>query len=452
MGGAVSRTGLIAGVIVVIVVVALAAVFMGRGGGGGASPTAAASPTATASPTQPAATTAAGGAAAGKEMTINVGVLVDQSGPTSGVGRDYAKGIKAALEYFNNKGIYTKDGVRVRIKYTMKDYGYNPTRAEEYYREFRDKYGVIAILGWGTADTEKLSSQVAKDKILYISASYSAKLVDKPYNFFPAPDYSTQACAAVTWMAQQKKGATLVLLYDHKIAYSKSPVPAIKAMAEKLGLKVEEVDLPLKASDADAERAIQQAKQYNPDFLWCGNTIGSCSRAGKALAKYGLNAVMISNVWGFDERFPKLAGGSEKLANHVGGVSPWIWPEYAKDKPGYKEFYEAMKAAGIPEDQINLRMMQAFINTWLLVKAIERTTSQAIKEKGGEALKEALESSCNGEPIKLGDITPPMRYCPGKHLPFTTSYIVLWTGKDFQFNGPIKPEGVDCVKVTLESG
>ncbi|BES82712.1 ABC transporter substrate-binding protein [Pyrodictium abyssi] len=444
------NTAIIVGVIAVIAIIAAVAMMGGKGGTTAtptASPTAAATQTATASPAGTATGTA--GATGEKTMEINVGLLVDLSGPTSDVGKDYAKGAELAFKYFNEKGIYTKDGVRVKINYVKRDYGYKPPKAEEFYREFRDRYNVIAIVGWGTADTESLSDRTAKDKIVYISASYSAKLVPKPFNFFPAPDYSTQACAAVTWMSQKKPGATVVLLYDHKIAYSKSPIPAIKAMAEKLGLKVVDVDLPLKADEASAEAAIREAMKYNPDFMWCGNTIGSCSLAARAAAKLGLNAVMIANVWGFDERFPELAAADVK--GKVGGVSPWIWPEYAKDKPGYRETYEAAKMAGMKEDEVNLRVMQGFMNVWLLVKAISMVDSKTLKEKGGEALKEALESSCQGEPIKLGDITPEMRYCPGKHLPFTSSYIVVY-GEDgeFHFEGPITPEGVDCVKATLE--
>jgi len=435
-----ARTALIAAIVVIVVVAAAAFMLAGRGGGGAT--------TATTSPTQTSPAASPGGGQGGKEITLNVGLLVDTSGPTSGVGRPYAMGAEAAFKYFNEKGVYTSDGVRVKLNYIKRDYGYNPTRAQQYYKEFRDQYHVVAIVGWGTADTEQLSSQTAKDKILYISASYSAKLVKQPYNFFPAPDYSTQACAAVTWMAGKKPGATLVLLYDHTVAYSKSPIPAIKAIAEKLGLKVYDVNLPLKASDADAENAIQQAAQYKPDFIWCGNTISSCSRAAKAMAKYGLDAVMVADVWGFDERFPKLTGVPEKIAGKAAGVSPWLWPEGRENQPGYRELYEAAKML---DAKVDLHFMQGFMNVWLLVKAIERTDSKTLMEKKGEALKNALESSCNGDPIKLGDITPEMRYCPGNHLPFKSSYIVVWDGKDFKFEGPITPEGVDCVKVTIEA-
>jgi len=84
------------------------------------------------SPTaKPAETTTVAGE---KVIRVPVGVLVDLSGPTSGVGRDYAKGVEAAFKYFNEKGVYTRDGVRVVFDYWVRDYAYNPTRAEEFYR------------------------------------------------------------------------------------------------------------------------------------------------------------------------------------------------------------------------------------------------------------------------------------------------------------------------------
>ncbi len=452
-----SRTLLISIAVAIIVIAGLATVFYHPGSGKStssqtstpvASQTTSALPSSKSAPATTRTSTAPSPGSASKEIHLPIGVLVDESGPTSDVGRDYAKGVMAAIKYFNKKGIYTKDGVRVYLDAVERDYAYNPSRAVEFYKEFRDKYHVVAIVGWGTADTEKLANQTAHDKILYISASYSAELVHKPYNFFPAPDYSTQACAALTWITTKMKKAKLALLYDHEIAYSKSPIPAIKSYAKKEGIRiVADVNLPLAATGADAERAVTELLGSKPDFIWCGNTITSCALAAKYVAAYGLKSIMIVNVWGFDERFPRIAG--RDIAGKVVGVSPWIWPEYAKDRPGYREVYEAARISGIPQKQVNLRFMQGFMNVWLLVKAIERTTSKELLIKKGEALKEALESSCHGDPIRLGDITPPMRFCPGNHLPFKTVYIVMY-GKDdkFHFLGPIEPKGFDCAAAT----
>ncbi len=395
------------------------------------------------------------GEAAAKEITVKIGVLADETGPTSDVGISYAKGVLAALEYFNSKGITTKDGAKVKLEWVKRDYAYNPTKAEEFYREFRDKYGVIAILGWGTADTEKLSDTIINDKIVYISASYSAKLTVKPYNFFVPPDYSTQACIAISWVASVKPGAKLALLYDHKVAYSRSPIDAIKAAAQQLGLEVvADVDLPLKATEADAERAVLQIVDKNPDYVWCGNTITSCSLAAKAMAKQGLNAVMISNVWGFDERSKDMIG-SEGYGKAM-GVSPFVYPAIAKQQnvPGINLVLEAAKAAGYSETDVNLRFLQGFLSAWLLVQAIERVDSQALQQKGGEALKEVLEASCQGQAFDFQGLIAPARFCPGRHIASDQAYLVLLNENgEFELRGPQKaPEGIDCAQITVQGG
>ena len=442
----------VAAAIVILVIIAGAAYYLATRGPGAGVTTPTTTTTTLPAATSPTTTTTT----APKEITIMIGVLVDETGPTSDVGISYSKGVTAALEYFNSKGIYTKDGVRVRLQWVKRDYAYNPTRAEEYYKEFRDKYHVIAILGWGTADTEKLSDTIINDKIAYISASYSAKLTVKPYNFFVPPDYSTQACIALNWIAKTKPGAKLALLYDTKVAYSRSPIGAIKKAAEQLGLQiVDELDLPLKATETDAERIITKLIQDtggDVDYVWCGNTITSCSLAAKAMAKYGLKAIMISNVWGFDERSKDMIGPGGY--GKVMGVSPFIYPMIAKEKgvEGITMVLEAARAAGVPEDEVNLRFLQGFLSAWLLVQAIERTTSQDLLQKGGEAIKEALESSCQGEPFDFKGLVAPAKFCPGYPVASKQAYLVLLDENgNFKLIGPeTAPEGIDCAKITAQ--
>ena len=426
----------IAALIVVVVIVAALGYFMTRGG-------------------EQAGEAGTGAGETGKTMTIRVGLLVDETGPTSDVGKGYSLGAETAFKYFNEKGIYTKDGVRVKIEYIKRDYAYKPDQAEAFYKEFRDKYGVIAIIGWGTADTEKLADAVARDKIVYISASYSAKLTVKPFNFFPAPDYSTQACAGMAWAAEKEPGGRLALLYDYKVAYSRSPIPAIKAVAQALGLQLAgDYDLSLKATEASAERVVSSAAAENPDILWCGNTISSCTLAARAMGKLGLDAMMLANVWGFDERVPDLVGevGYGKMA----GISPFVYPMFADEMnaDGINVLREAAQMAGVPDDKVNLRFLQGFLNVWLLVQAIERVDSQSLQDKGGEALKQALESSCNGEPFTFGGLTADeVRFCPGEHLAHKKVFIVELTPQGrLAVSGPYEaPQQVDCVKATIEA-
>ena len=57
------------------------------------------------------------------------------------------------------------------------DYGYQAPRAVSQYQAW-SRDGVVAIQGWGTADTEALVRFVTRDRIPYVSGSYSAALTD----------------------------------------------------------------------------------------------------------------------------------------------------------------------------------------------------------------------------------------------------------------------------------
>ena len=98
----------------------------------------------------------------------------------------------------------------------------------------------MAIMGWGTGDTEALSPTVNKDQMPYVSASYSAHLTDPkktPYNLFFSSDYSTNARACLTawfdkkWPTKpdyEKRKPRLACVYMFASPYASAPIKAIK--------------------------------------------------------------------------------------------------------------------------------------------------------------------------------------------------------------------------------
>ncbi|MCC7282752.1 MAG: ABC transporter substrate-binding protein, partial [Acetobacteraceae bacterium] len=138
---------------------------------------------------------------AGAQQRIPVGHLQDLTGATSDVGKPYAEGVADALAWVNA----TRNGVAGRqLNVLAYDYGYQAPRAIAQYQAWTSRDRVVAIQGWGTADTEALTQFVTRDRIPYISASYSAALTDPagkarpdskpaPFNFFYGPSYSDAA-------------------------------------------------------------------------------------------------------------------------------------------------------------------------------------------------------------------------------------------------------------------
>jgi len=118
---------------------------------------------------------------------IPIGHLVDFTGPTSSVGKPWGEGFIDTIKWINkNGGINNK-----KIKVDTVDYSYKAPRAVATYKRWKSRLKVIAVIGWGTADTEALMGTIARDKVPFFSGSYAGQLTDPtgkaPNSFKAAP-------------------------------------------------------------------------------------------------------------------------------------------------------------------------------------------------------------------------------------------------------------------------
>ncbi len=244
---------------------------------------------------------------------IKIGGLTDCTGATSDVGKDYALGLSDAWHYVNDTG-----GINgKKIKYTWFDYGYRIPEALTKYKLLK-RMGVIAIEGWGTGDTEALSPTVFKDKLPYVSASFSAHLTNpakSAYNLFFAPDYSTQARANLTaWFETRwpknkdygKRSPRLSCVYSFPSPYASAPIKAIKDHAKMLGFEIGP-DQDVGLTSIDTKSQIMALKKFKPDVCWHGNTTMAVSATMRDAYALGLQTDWLVNFWGYDENLPRLA-------------------------------------------------------------------------------------------------------------------------------------------------
>src|SRR5918992_4432279 len=251
------------------------------------------------------------------QAQIKVGHLTDYSGATADVGVPYGQGVTDALAYVNQKG-----GVNgKKLIVDSVDYGYQVPRAVAQYKQWVGA-GVVAIQGWGTADTEALLAFVARDEIPYISASYAAALTDPtgksgkarpaPYNFFYGPSYSDALRALLTWAAEdwKAKGKPGRPKYVHMGAnhpYPNAPKEAGQAAAKELGFEVlPPVQFALTPGDYTAQ--CLTLKNSGANYAYLGNTAGSNISVLKACKTVGTDVQFLGNVWGMDENAAKAAG------------------------------------------------------------------------------------------------------------------------------------------------
>lgn len=347
----------------------------------------------------------AGGAAwAQAKGEVRVGSLNDTTGATSDVGKDYALGIAEAIAYINDTG-----GINgKRIKLFQYDYGYRIPEAITTYKRFRDFDKVVAVLGWGTGDTEALSPTITKDKMPYVSASYSAHLTDPkktPYNLFFTSDYSSNARAAITawfdhvwkkdaaYKERRDKGEKprFQCFYMFASPYASAPIKAVKDQATILGFDVgQDQDVSLTALDTKSQ--VLAAKSFMPDLVWHGNTTMSVATALKDAQALGLGAHHIVNNWGFDENLPRLAGAA---AEGVMGAA--VCALFGVKTPLMPKIMEYAKKInpGVPAEKRLIRTVQAWGAVLILADAM-RVADKA-GELNGPGIVKAFETFRNKE-------------------------------------------------------
>jgi branched-chain amino acid transport system substrate-binding protein len=372
-----------------------------------------------------------GFSAAVSAQEIKLGGIMDTTGATSDVGKDYAIGMEDAFKYINENG-----GVNGKpIKYTWFDYGYRIPEAITKYK-LLTRLGVVAIMGWGTGDTEALSPTVNKDQMPYVSASYSAHLTDPkktPYNLFFSSDYSTNARACLTawfdkkWPAKKdynKRKPRMACSYMFASPYASAPIKAIKDQAVLLGFEVgPDQDVSLFALDAKSQ--IMALKKFEPDVLWHGNTTMSVSATIRDAFALALGADHIINNWGIDENLPRLAG---EAAEGAMGATPCAF--YGQQVKNMDIIVAAAKkySPGVPQEKRLIRTIQAWGDALIIWESMKRA-DKAGALTGESIMKKGFETLANFD-IGLG--AAPITFTPADHRPATGCLVQEWKGGKFQ--------------------
>lgn len=364
--------------------------------GGGAEP----APAETAAPEQPSQPET-------PKEPIKVGAIFDLTGATADVGTPYSEGVKGYVEWLNANG-----GVAgYPIELVSADYAYKVDMAEQLYSQYVSE-GVVAFMGWGTGDTEALRTKIAEDKIPFMSASYSAALLDMtaaPYNFLIGTSYSDQAVIAVRWAIEDwaAKGNTdkpKVALIHHDSPFGTSPVEDAKAFAEANGVEFTSLAMPKGATDYVAELA--QMQQFSANYVIVHTVSSPAAVLLKDAKSQGFDAQFILLNWCSDEILTNLAGDA---AEGVVGAIPFTPP--TSPVPGHKDADEFLKSTGSSLEEKGLHYSQGWWTMATMVEGIRRVIEEG-KEVNGENIRAALETISN---FDTGGVTSSISFSPESH-------------------------------------
>lgn len=366
------------------------------------------------------AATIVGTAAA--QSRIPVGHLMDNSGPTSDVGVPYGQGVADTLAWVNRRG-----GVAGRqIAVSGFDYGYQAPRAIAQYQAWTQRERVVAIQGWGTADTEALISFVTRDRIPYISASYSAALTDPtgrapradkaaPFNFFYGPSYSDALRAMIKWAAEdwKAKGGQGRPKYVHMGAnhpYPNSPKAAGEALAAELGFEVlPAIQFALTPGDYTAQ--CLGLRNAGANYAYLGNTAGSNISVLRACQTAGVQVQFLGNVWGMDENAMKAAGTA---ANGV------VFPvrtavTWDGDAPGMATVREISRGGATPATEYRpVHYLAGVCSAMLMVEAMQTAAANG-GQITGDRIREGFYARRDWVPQGFEGVCNPSTFTPEDH-------------------------------------
>ncbi|WNF35798.1 ABC transporter substrate-binding protein [Bacillaceae bacterium IKA-2] len=344
------------------------------------------------------------------DKVIKLGGLFDESGATGDVGAPYAEGERAFFEYINSKGGI--DGYE--IDFIGEDYAYDTSRAQQVYQALRDRHEVVAVLGWGTADTEALRKQIINDEIPFVSASYSENLKDtgseSGYNFLLAASYSDQGRAILEWINENHEGDStprVALVYHEGHPFSESPIQDIKDYAaSELAGKVEITpDILIELGDTDPQVTLQSWSRTNeePDYTIINYTWGQTRNVVRDAKALGWGTQFMGLNWTAGEGLIPSGAENQQWVDVLDGYIGVVTHAFpTEDLPGMAPILEYLESKGRTVDDINQKFVQGWATASIMAEAVSIAIAETDGNVTGPDIKAAIESISNFQLAGLG--------------------------------------------------
>ena len=351
---------------------------------------------------------------------IPIGHLVDFTGPTSSVGKPYGMGFIDAIKYINeNGGIKGK-----KIRVDTVDYSYKAPRAVATYKRFKSRLKIIAVIGWGTADTEALMETVARDKIPFYSGSYAGQLTDPtgqapnsfkaaPYNFFYGPSYSDACRGLVTWALKdwKEKNQNVRPKFVHmgdNHPYPNAPKQACQEYAKELGFEVLSV-INYTLTPGDFTAQCLTLKQVGANYAYLANSSNSTTSILKSCNVVGVETQFLTNVWGVDEPVIKASGMAADGIIYAMRTNS-IWGD---DNKGMELLKEVAKYSGKKDSYKSVHYISAVCTMFYMAEAMELAMES--ENFSGEGIKKAMYQKENWVPKGLEGVCLPSTWKEDDH-------------------------------------
>lgn len=312
-------------------------------------------------------------------------VLIGQWGPQTGPAALWgavARGTGVLFDLVNEEG-----GIAGRkIKYFLRDDGYQPAKTKAIGKEFVEKIGVFAIVGGvGTSTGMAVRDFLAENKVPWIGPTTGSTHWTIPfqkYVFAIYPRYVDEAYLLAQYAAE-KMGKKKIAFFYQNDDYGKEGLQGfLKYMNEK-GMKAV-AEVPVEVTDTDLKSHALKLKETGADavILW-------------VLPKHAAILLGVSKAMGFQPQW--ISSSTLSDSDLMFKVTKGLWEGviYGNfldlESPLVKKYLEAQKKYAPKEQNTGVFFLAGFMFAEPMVEGLKR----AGKDLNEENFIKAMESIKN---------------------------------------------------------
>jgi branched-chain amino acid transport system substrate-binding protein len=313
-------------------------------------------------------------------------IVLGGSIPLTGVFAFAGVGIHAGIQDYL-KIVNDAGGIKGRkIRYVAEDTGYKVDASVAAFNKITSQEKVSLYYGDSTGFAKTINPELERrGSILMAGASFVSELNDPkkyPLQFLPGPDYSEMFGILMRYIAKEKPGASIALVYSDT-EFGRDPIAPGEKLATVLGLKVvEKIVTPPGSVDVSTE--VLKLRRARPDYtIFHGYVLAPIPEFIQQAKQMGMQSRFMGTFWSMDNSMVQQLGEN---AEGFMGVMPY---RYYYDKEGSAPMLDKIRQMR-PEYQ-STAYMQGFVTAMLMTEAVKRTLDSG-KELSGANLKASLNT------------------------------------------------------------
>lgn len=309
------------------------------------------------------------------------------SGPAAQLGIQMRNGIKAYLDYINDKG-----GVHGRkIELVTEDDFYESARAPAASKKLIEEHKVFALVGYvGTPTGVAHLPVVTQAKVPLVGMFTGAEVLRVPFNryiFHVRASYYDETEKIVEQILSI--GGRNVAVFYQNDAYGLAGLAGTEIAMKKRDLKVS-VTSTVERNTVKVEAAVKTIQAAKPDAVVMISAYTSIAEFVRQMQKAGSNATFY-NVSFVGSKALSDALGKDGVGVAISQVVPFPWGTAV---PVVKEYQQLSKKAGFTD--YNFSAMEGFLSAKVAVEGLRRAGRKLTRDGYIAALEKMQDVDLGG--------------------------------------------------------